>query len=97
MSSDYDSPRKRPGDDEAADDLATLRITGSALKAEVATDDEANLGEDLELPGADLSDEELSVTVVPKQKDEFSCSRCFLVIHLSQRDSAGPDICRDCA
>jgi len=31
-------------------------------------------------PGADLSGEELSVRVVPKQADEFTCSACFLIL-----------------
>ena len=30
-----------------------------------------------ELPGADLSGEELTVTVVPVRADEFTCSSCF--------------------
>jgi hypothetical protein len=61
--------------------------------------DEADLAEALELPGADLSNEELSVRVLPRQADEFTCSRCFLVKHRSQL-SAGSDsqpVCLECA
>ncbi len=43
--------------------------------------DETDTAEGFELPGADLSGEELSVRVVPKQADEFTCSTCFLVHH----------------
>ena len=37
-----------------------------------------------ELPGADLSDLELDVVVLPAQADEFTCVECFLVKHRSQ-------------
>ena len=49
--------------------------------------DETELAESLELPGADLSNlsgEELTVRVLPKQDDEFTCSVCFLVHHRSR-------------
>ncbi len=42
-------------------------------------DDENAIAEDYELPGADLSNEDASVTVIPMQSDEFICSECFLV------------------
>ena len=52
-----------------------------------------------ELPGADLSDLELDVVVLPAQEDEFTCVNCFLVKHRSQLDheSAGGPICAECA
>jgi hypothetical protein len=55
--------------------------------------------ESFELPGADLSGEELSVRVIPKQADEFTCSSCFLVHHRSRLASEknGVMICTDCA
>ena len=61
--------------------------------------DEAELNENLELPGADLSGEELTVRVVPKQEDEFTCSSCFLVHHRSRLagERNGLPVCRDCA
>ena len=51
------------------------------------------------LPGADLSNEELTVRVLPKQEDEFTCSRCFLVQHRSRLAATKGDqlFCRDCA
>ena len=55
--------------------------------------------EGFELPGADLSNEELSVRVLPRQADEFTCSVCFLVHHRSQlaTDKGGELICKECA
>jgi hypothetical protein len=52
-----------------------------------------------ELPGADLSGEELSVTVIPQRPDEFTCSSCFLVQHRSRMraSSSGLPVCADCA
>ena len=62
-------------------------------------EDEEEAAENLELPGADLSGEELAVRVVPKQTDEFTCSRCFLVQHHTQlaRGEGAKSICKDCA
>jgi len=53
----------------------------------------------VELPGADLSGEELTMPVIPKQADEFTCASCFLVQHRSRIASAagGQTICIDCA
>ena len=43
-----------------------------------------------------LSNEELSVRVLPKQNDEFTCMECFLVSHRSQLADADAMICTDC-
>ena len=61
--------------------------------------DESETAESFELPGADLSGEELTVKVLPKQADEFTCASCFLVHHRSRlAESNGSQyICRDCA
>ena len=68
-----------------------------SLKSVSSTSTDFN--ENLELPGADLSGEELTVRVLPKQEDEFTCSRCFLVQHRSRLASTRGDqlFCRDCA
>jgi hypothetical protein len=99
MATDYDAPRKT--DEEiAAESLETLQATAAAsAKSNSAVDvDETELAESLELPGADLSDHSLEVYVVPVQSDEFTCTRCFLVHHHSQRaEQAGEAICLDCA
>ncbi|MGQ0623433.1 MAG: DUF4193 domain-containing protein [Sporichthyaceae bacterium] len=98
MATDYDAPRKTD-DDEAADSIEELKSRRVDKSAGVVDVDEADLAECLELPGADLSGVELSVRVLPRQADEFTCSSCFLVHHRSQLASEKGDIllCRDCA
>jgi hypothetical protein len=95
---DYDSPR-RPVvelDNDGLDDLKARHTSAQSPRVDL---DEAEAAESFELPGADLSGEELTVTVVPIQSDEFRCSRCFLVQHRGQlaarRD--GQDICQECS
>jgi hypothetical protein len=98
MATDYDSPRKT--DDELSEDsIEELKARRADKSAGVVDVDEADLAESLELPGADLSNEELSVRVLPRQADEFTCSRCFLVHHRSQlaAEKNGQLICRECA
>ena len=98
MATDYDAPRKT--DDELGEDsieeLKSRRVDKGASTVDV---DEAELAESLELPGADLSGEELSVRVLPRQADEFTCSKCYLVHHRSQlgNEKNGQFICRDCS
>src|SRR3984885_8414792 len=97
MATDYDTPRKT--DDELNEDsLEELKARRVDKTAAVVDLDESD-AESLELPGADLSNEELSVRVLPRQADEFTCSRCFLVHHRSQlaEDRNGQPICRECA
>ena len=98
MATDYDSPRKT--DDEMSEDsLEELKARRQDKTGGAVDVDEADLAESLELPGADLSNEELSVRVLPRQADEFTCSRCFLVHHQSQLafERDGQPVCRDCA
>ena len=98
MATDYDAPRKT--DEELAEDsLEELKARRAEKTASAVDVDEAELAENLELPGADLSSENLTVTVVPKKSDEFTCMSCFLVHHRSQLDHGGKSgpICKDCA
>lgn len=98
MATDYDAPRKT--DEELAEDSLEELKARRADKASAVIDvDEAELAENLELPGADLSDESLTVQVLPRQADEFTCARCFLVHHRSQLDheSKNGPICTDCS
>ena len=97
MATDYDSPRKTV-DDLSEDSLQELQAR-RADKAASIIDEDLDAGEVTELPGADLSNEELSFKVVPRQADEFTCSRCFLVHHRSQLadDRNGQLICREWA
>lgn len=99
MATDYDQPRKT--DDELSEDsIEELKARRADASSGAVDVDETELAENLELPGADLSDVELSVRVLPRQEDEFTCSRCFLVHHRSQLDpksKKGQYICRECA
>lgn len=98
MATDYDAPRKT--DEELAEDSLEELKARRAEKASAAVElDEAEQAEMMELPGADLSDESLTVRVLPRQADEFTCSRCFLVHHRSQLDHEGKNgpVCTDCA
>ena len=71
---------------------------GGGAQTAVIDVDENDTAEGIDLPGADLSGEELMVIVVPEQSDEFTCSSCFLVRHRSQvaREKNGMKYCRDC-
>lgn len=95
---DYDAPR-RPVVELETDSLEELRARRASAQSPVVDVDEVDAAEGFELPGADLSDEELTVVVVPMQADEFRCSRCFLVHHRSQlaHQRNGHDVCTECS
>ena len=99
MATDYDAPRRTESDDVSEDSLEELKARRSEAASAVVDIDESDTAESFELPGADLSGEELSVRVVPKQADEFTCSSCFLVHHRSRlaSEANGQMICMDCA
>jgi hypothetical protein len=96
LSTDYDAPRVRP-DDEPDDTSELIKAHSSKSASNATLEDEANLDEGLELPGADLSHAELAIEVVPRQFDEIVCSSCFLVHHHSAFTQLDPPVCRDCA
>ena len=98
MATDYDQPRRSDAD-EPEDSLEELKARRAEAQSGSVDVDEAELAEGLELPGADLSGEELTVKVLPKQSDEFTCASCFLVHHRSQlaSEKGGRLICRECA
>jgi hypothetical protein len=97
MATDYDVPRST-GDDELADSLEELAARRGTPKPAAIDVDENDTAEGIDLPGADLSGEELHVRVIPVQADEFTCGSCFLVHHRSQkaREKDGVAYCRDC-
>ena len=95
MATDYDAPRKS---DEETDSIEALkeRVPTKGASA-IDSEDADNPG--FELAGADLSDIELDVVVLPQQDDEFTCVNCFLVRHRSQLDhesKLGP-VCAECS
>ena len=98
MATDYDTPTKTDEElhEESLEELKAQRVDAQSGQIDV---DEAEAAENLELPGADLSGEELSVRVVPKQEDEFTCSRCFLIHHITQlsKGEGAKAVCKECA
>ncbi len=97
MATDYDTPRKTDEElhEESLEELKARRADAQSGQVDV---DEEEAAESLELPGADLSGEELALKVVPRQEDEFTCNRCFLVKHTNQkaRGEGAKAICKDC-
>src|SRR6478752_4531371 len=98
MATDYDASRKTE-EEQKEESLEARRLaSGEQDKTSGKVDeDETELAESYELPGADLSHETLEIEVTPKQANEFTCTSCFLVQHETRRASAGVDICGDCA
>ena len=99
MATDYDVPRKQD-EDLSNDSIEELKAQRNQQQASQVDEDETAAAEGFELPGADLSNEELSVRVLPKQNDEFTCTECFLVRHrsqMSEESEEGSPVCTDCA
>lgn len=98
MATDYDAPRTSEEEQKEESLEARRLVTGDQDKTSGKVDEDENeLADSFELPGADLSHEVLSIEVMPRQADEFTCSGCFLVQHVSRRSSPTANLCRDCA
>ncbi|MBT1003310.1 DUF4193 family protein [Paenarthrobacter sp. DKR-5] len=97
MATDYDAPRTKD-DEQSTESIEALQTQRSGAQTALIDVDEADTAEGIELPGADLSGEELLIRVVPVQSDEFTCASCFLVHHRSQRaaERNGKVYCKDC-
>ena len=97
MATDYDAPRKNEEElnEDPIEELKTRRTDKQSASVD---EDEAEAADSYELPGADLSGEELLVRVLPAQADEFTCASCFLVRHRSQiaREKNGLLYCKEC-
>ena len=93
---DYDAPRRSSIED--VDSLDALTAARAEAQSPAVDLDDSDTGESPELPGADLSGEELTMVVIPKRVDEFTCTSCFLVHHRSRLASAPgrPPVCTDC-
>ncbi|MHA7144175.1 DUF4193 domain-containing protein [Arthrobacter sp. TmT3-37] len=102
MTTDYDAPRTAVDDDDSntrTDVRAGHRPAGqTAQMIAPVDDDELEAADSYDLPGADLSSEEISVQILAAQADEFTCASCFLVRHRSQiaLDRGGQLYCMDC-
>ncbi|GAA4765142.1 DUF4193 domain-containing protein [Citricoccus nitrophenolicus] len=97
MATDYDAPRKNE-DELNESSIEELKNRRTDTQSAVVDEDETEAAEGFELPGADLSGEELMVRVLPAQSDEFTCASCFLVRHRSQvaKEKNGLLFCTDC-
>ncbi|MFJ4208182.1 DUF4193 domain-containing protein [Paenarthrobacter sp. NPDC089675] len=97
MATDYDAPRKTE-EDVSEDSIEELKTRQSGKQSSAVDVDETELADGFELPGADLSGEELLIQVMPPQADEFTCFNCFLVKHRSQiaAERNGHLYCTEC-
>ena len=97
MATDYDAPRKTD-DDSSEESIEELKARRHDKNSGKVDEDEAEAAESFELPGADLSHEELTVRVLPRQANEFTCASCFLVKSQSQlaETKNGQPYCVDC-
>ncbi|CAI3796984.1 DUF4193 domain-containing protein [Pseudarthrobacter sp. MM222] len=98
MATDYDEVRFEVAESRQ-DSLRAVESANAPDAGSVIRDlDEADTTDGVELPGADLSGEELRIEIIPQREDEFTCFSCFLVRHRSQiaRESDGHAFCRDC-
>ncbi|MBC2641847.1 MULTISPECIES: DUF4193 domain-containing protein [unclassified Rhodococcus (in: high G+C Gram-positive bacteria)] len=97
MATDYDAPRVTESDESTDMSLEQLTASRKESQSPAVDVDDTDPDESFDLPGADLSGEEFTVRVIPKQIDEFTCTSCFLVHHRSRLAQADQLICRDCA
>ncbi|WP_026553270.1 DUF4193 domain-containing protein [Arthrobacter sp. H20] len=99
MATDYDEPRVREEDQPVNESLQAIQAQRSATTQTAVIDlEDSDTAEGFDLPGADLSHEELLIQVIPEQDDEFTCMSCFLVHHRSQlaRETSGDRYCTEC-
>ena len=96
ITTDYDAPRRSTLDEEA--ETESLDALATAAQSPDVDLEESDTAEGIDLPGADLSGEVLTMPVVPQQADEFTCTSCFLVHHSSRiaAHTVGRLVCIDC-
>ena len=94
---DYDAPRVTEETDEESLEALSGGRNNDATTAVIDVDD-GEAVDSFDLPDADITGEELTVRVLPKQSDEFVCSSCFLVQHHSRLAlrKDGQQICTEC-
>jgi len=71
---DYDAPRRSTIEEAETESLEALTATRPDAQSPVVEMDEGDAAESVEVPDIDLSGEELTMPVVPKKADEFTCS-----------------------
>ena len=100
VTTDYDAPRRSILEEADTETLDTLTAAAKTASRSPDVDlEEDDTAEGIDLPGADLSGEVLTMPVIPRRADEFTCTSCFLVQHRSRiaAHSAGRPVCLDCA
>lgn len=97
MATDYDAPRKSD-EDVNEDSIEEIKNHHNDKNSGKVDEDEVEAAESFELPGADLSHEELTVRVLPRQSGEFTCDSCYLVKGRTQlaEEHDGKFYCVDC-
>jgi Domain of unknown function (DUF4193) len=98
VATDYDEVRPDVAESRNASLQALKSANTPDARSAVREMDETDTVDGVELPGADLSAEELIIQVIPQADDEFACYSCFLVRHRSQiaRQKNGHAYCSDC-
>lgn len=92
---DADVGEIEDGDEEELGDHVEVEASLDeilAKRSEGAEEEEESI---LELASEETL-ETLSIRAVPKQANEFVCSNCHLVKHLSQLADPTRELCRDC-
>jgi len=96
---DYDAPRRTETDDVSEDSLEELKARRNEAQSAVVDVDEVESAESFELPGADLSGEELSYGSFrsrPTSSPARVVSWCITASRLASEKN-GVMICTDCA
>ncbi|ONH30940.1 DUF4193 family protein [Pseudofrankia asymbiotica] len=98
MARDFDARRSSGADDDDLQEqsLESLKAQRLGAAADLGDDVDA-LETELDLPDAEVRDEDLALRVLPRQADEFTCTSCFLIHHRSQLADARRTVCSDCA
>src|SRR5690625_6782390 len=99
MATEYHAPLKTEEDEHSEDSLEELKARRHDKNSGKVDEDEVEAAESFELPGADLSNEELTAKLLPPQSDESTCGCCFLVNNRGNltEQRKGQLICRDYA
>lgn len=101
MTPNHDAALSAPSGTEvqnAGAAASVLAMAGRLFGPGVVDEHELAAADAFDLPGADLSSDELTEQVLPAQADEFTCASCFLVRHRSQivANRGGLLYCTDC-
>ena len=98
MATDYDAVRSDVAEIQNESLEALKTVNSGDARSVVRELDEADTSDGVDVPDVDLSNEELTVVVIPERADEFTCASCFLVRHRSQiaREKNGLVYCVEC-